>query len=108
VHAGSSSIGRAAHYKIYRLVSFGIYVWQQFFFFGNANDWLFTWPSKRFLYPLFWFPGNLIAACAAGVLSYLLIELPLAGWRERLTLRFSGGASPVVTTKKVGAVATRL
>lgn len=68
------------------LVSFGTYVWQQFFFFANPNDWLNPWLPRPLLLRCFWFPLNLLLGLAAGALSYYLIERPLHAWRERLAL----------------------
>lgn len=77
------------------LVSFGTYVWQQFFFFGNPNDWQDAWLPRPLLLWTFWFPCNVLAALAAGALSYYLIERPLHAWRERLaTSRSPSLAAP--------------
>lgn len=66
------------------LISFGTYVWQQFFFFGNPNDWLDPWLPRPVLLWSFWFPCNVVLALAAGALSYYAIERPLHAWREKL------------------------
>jgi peptidoglycan/LPS O-acetylase OafA/YrhL len=81
------------------LISFGIYVWQQFFFFGNPSDWVFAWPKKSLFYPMFWFPLNVVAACLAGALSYFLIEKQFAAVRERITHAIIQKRKPVVTSR---------
>ena len=66
------------------LVSFGTYIWQQIFFFARPQELLIPGLPLPLLYQAVWFPGNVVAALAAGALSYRLLERPLHPWRAKL------------------------
>ncbi len=75
VYRARSGIGRALNWKplmFCGVLSYSLYLWQQPFLDPYRASW---WTA---------FPQNLLAACAAALASYFLLEKPLLRLRSRL------------------------